>query len=474
VGLLQFPFDDGLRHLGLAFGAARPWGEVYPFSVFEAYPGYDPWWGYDLALRAVARLASFLPGSRLLHQLVLTKLLALCFVGALVLLAARRSRMREAVKDGPSLVLALLLLATFLGFAVLRFTSLRPFAFGALYVLFAAGARGAAAGVVSTALLFFVYPYLAWLYVLPAAVAHLWRGRRAFGLGAAVVALGGTLLQPAAFWHLQAELFRSDAVRGEVVMKIGEFAALWQSAAVLVVLLPALFLLVPRLPTVSRRLEVEQVLMLLFLPISIKYVRYFVDLELPLAFVAYGRGTLAALLGPFTRTLEGWRGRAATWGRRAARKRPSSGRERSIAPVLAALYVVVLILLGALAAVDYRRLRGLEEVLEGMPRGSLAVTEFNLQYRLLYARPDLRLVPSSEIGFPSPAVKREYLAFLNEGNLCGLAQRVGAAFFVEARGMYLDPRHVGCLELMAASAEARVWRVRPRVSPSPEAMGPGR
>jgi hypothetical protein len=46
--LLKFAFDDGLRHVGLAFAdvksghswmsaVAHVWGEVYPFSYFEVF-----------------------------------------------------------------------------------------------------------------------------------------------------------------------------------------------------------------------------------------------------------------------------------------------------------------------------------------------------------------------------------------------------------------------------------------------------
>lgn len=77
LGLHNFPLDDGLRHVGLAFGDSRSWGEVYPFSVFEAHRDYDPWYGYDLALRAGARAFARLPLPPLLPQFVLTKLLSM-------------------------------------------------------------------------------------------------------------------------------------------------------------------------------------------------------------------------------------------------------------------------------------------------------------------------------------------------------------------------------------------------------------
>ncbi len=80
----NFPLDDGLRHVGLAFGDSRSWGEVYPFSVFEAHRDYDPWYGYDLALRALASAFGLLPLPLPLQQFVMTKLLSMGFMVVLL------------------------------------------------------------------------------------------------------------------------------------------------------------------------------------------------------------------------------------------------------------------------------------------------------------------------------------------------------------------------------------------------------
>jgi hypothetical protein len=55
----MFPPDDGLRHMGLAFDTFTSWGDVYPFSIFEEFKDYNPWFGYDLALRIIAEIYSY-------------------------------------------------------------------------------------------------------------------------------------------------------------------------------------------------------------------------------------------------------------------------------------------------------------------------------------------------------------------------------------------------------------------------------
>ena len=77
--LFRFPIDDGLRHVGLAFGNFISWGDVYPFSVFEKYKDYDPWFGYDLTLRIIAIIIKHLPVSLLTLKFVLTKILSFLF-----------------------------------------------------------------------------------------------------------------------------------------------------------------------------------------------------------------------------------------------------------------------------------------------------------------------------------------------------------------------------------------------------------
>ena len=80
VCLYRLPSDDGLRHVGMAFGDFKSWGEVYPFSTFELFKDYDPWYGYDFSLRMIAAGLEHLPISLPALKFLLTKALALIFL----------------------------------------------------------------------------------------------------------------------------------------------------------------------------------------------------------------------------------------------------------------------------------------------------------------------------------------------------------------------------------------------------------
>jgi hypothetical protein len=109
------------------------------------------------------------------------------------------------------------------------------------------------------------------------------------------------------------------------------------------------------------------------------------------------------------------------------------------------------------------------EHLEPVPRASLVLTEFNLQYRILFARPDLALVPSSELGFPHPSIRDAYIAYVKQGRVCALADRIGARFLVDAPSHRLDPSDRACLAPVREDSELRVWRVVLAPNAGPEA-----
>jgi hypothetical protein len=462
VILATFPPDDGLRHVGLAFAPdARAWGDVYPFSVFEAHRSYNPWLGYDLTLRGLAWLAGKLPLSRLTLQLLLIKLVGLAVAGGLLWLAVRRSRLLGEIKDGASFLLATLVVLVLLGEALLRFVIARPFALGTLYLLYVGGARvGPVGGGAASALLFFFYPYLAWIYTGPAALAHLVRGRRWSGVAIAGVTGVALLLQPRAFWNLLLEMVAADRLRAELLPKISEFVSPLSSLTLAGVLVLGWLVLRPGFAA-SRR-GPAPLLALLFLVPALKHVRYLIDVVLPLLLVAYGADLVRSLHGPARRVTGYWRERLARWLRRpppAAAEAAPASRGR-LTPVLALLCVLALGSLGWIGVVRHGELVRLDRELAGLPRKSLVLTEFNLQYRLLYVRPDLSLVPCSEIGFARAEIRAAYIGFLNRGEVCPLARQIGADFFVEQQGMYVDPASLQCLELQGEVDRVRVWRVR--------------
>jgi hypothetical protein len=102
-----------------------------------------------------------------------------------------------------------------------------------------------------------------------------------------------------------------------------------------------------------------------------------------------------------------------------------------------------------------------------VPVGARVLTEFNTQYEMLFVRPDLSLVPSCELGVPSASVREPYIAYFARGRVCELARAVGASYYVDARGKYLDPTDTACLRVLSDRSGAqpepklRVFTVTP-------------
>jgi hypothetical protein len=454
VSLRSFPSDDGLRHVGLAFGEPRAWGEVYPHSVFAEHPAYDPWWGYDQALRGVAALAGALPVPRLAAAVLVVKLVAFLFFAAFLLLSVKRAGMAREVRSPAGLAAAAVLVALFLSLPAARILAIRPFAFGSLYLLFALPGGGALLGAAAAALLVALYPYLFWVYALPVAAAHLLRGDRRFGAGTLAVVVAGVALQPPGFWGLLGGLARAERVRATLAPGITEFTSVAAEPLLAGAVVALLACALPFLPG-ARRLGVPQLLMLFFAPASARYVRYLIDVELVLLFVILAAGMTAPLAARLEAIGAFWRARLGALAARMAPARArdagdgsasdAAGRPGGLRGWIAVLGACVLALFGAL---EVRRAQGdvgLERALRAVPSGSRVLTDFNLQYRLLFVRPDLRLVPSCELGFAVDAVLSAYRAYLNDGDPCTLAGAVGAAWYVGPGLAGFDPERVACL-----------------------------
>jgi hypothetical protein len=87
------------------------------------------------------------------------------------------------------------------------------------------------------------------------------------------------------------------------------------------------------------------------------------------------------------------------------------------------------------------------------------LTYFNLQYKILYLRPDLRIIPSCEIGFPKESIRKEYLDFLNEGEILPLARKTNARFLLERKNMYINPKDGEFLRLVKRKHNLRIWEI---------------
>jgi hypothetical protein len=216
--------------------------------------------------------------------------------------------------------------------------------------------------------------------------------------------------------------------------------------------------------TEARRLNVANLLIILYLVPSIKHVRYFIDLILPLLFVSFGREILLVLLSPYRELIARWKDALSRFWEPRRLEPGHSGRPRTrvgLKVCLAVSYAVVAIMVIKWNHMEFSSLKRTQTALSVIPTGSLVLTHFNLQYRTLFVRPDLRLIPSCEVGFPTDGIRKEYVGFLNEGKVLPLAKNTGAQYFLENKRMYIDPKSGCFLQLAAKSHDLRVWKVGP-------------
>lgn len=470
VALYSFPSDDGLRHVGVAFSDFSSWGEVYPYSMFEKFSGYDPWYGYDLTLRWVARAAEYLPGSAIATKVCIVKAVSLLFLSVFLLLILERSGLPGAVKDRDGFTLSVIFLTALLFFPIKRIALIRPFAFGTFYLLYSVGRKGWHNGALSSLILTFFYPYLSWFYILPAAFGHRLKGDRRFAGGAALFILLFAAVQPPSFWGFQVELFRSAGVRETIDLSISEFVPTWRYIS-FYVYLATFLILFPLLAAPAKRLNYTSLLMLIYLYPAMKHVRYFIDIMLPLALTCFGRGMLDLLLTPYGRWIELWKRTARDqWKKirsvlpmRASEKGngpdAAEKRDTNLKPYLAAGYLMLMVLLALASAKQVSKLRSFQEGLASIPRNALVLSSFNLQYKTLFLRPDIRLIPSCELGFASGHIFEEYADFFNNGLISPLSSKTGAGYFLGNRKTYISPQEGTYLGMSQKTEQFSLWTV---------------
>ena len=150
------------------------------------------------------------------------------------------------------------------------------------------------------------------------------------------------------------------ASASDQVFLIGFYVVMW-------------LVLVPFLSTAVKRLRVEHILLVLFIPPSLKYIRYFVDVELCLLFVIYGGELVRVARAPLGRVAGYWRGVALSGLERWAKQEtqsgeaataPDSGRRRSLLPIIASLYALLLVALGVVSYGHHVELRRFHQQLE--------------------------------------------------------------------------------------------------------------
>lgn len=468
VCLHGFPSDDGLRHVGVAFSDFKSWGDVYPYSVFERFKDYDPWFGYDYCLKVIAAGLKLLPLPETAMKFLLVKGLSFIFLGLFFYLVLCRSGILAEIKDQNSFTLAYILLIVLLAQPSLRIMIIRPFAFGTFFLIYAVGQKGLAKGALSAAALMFFYPYLSWLYTIPVAFAHWLKGDKGFALGVISPTILFLGLQPSSFWGLQIALFSSDLVRQTMETKIDELHPTLNNLTfyIYVVFVLTLF---PYFSQQVKKLNYSNLLILIYLLPALKYCRYFIDLTLPLLFISFGRDALNILIIPYGRIvsywqltiemlwLKFWKKAAPVSSVSPCENNPRRFGSVNLKPYLAIIYLLVLALFVQRSYETFASLNAFQTQLSALPDRSLVLTDFNLQYKTLYTRPDLRLIPSCDLGSPLESIRKAYVGFFDKGDIGPLARKTGAAFLLENRKMYINPLDGGSLRLVNESKTLKVW-----------------
>ena len=136
-----------------------------------------------------------------------------------------------------------------------------------------------------------------------------------------------------------------------------------------------------------------------------------------------------------------------------------ASRTTNLKPYIAIIYIIILVLFIHRNCEKYSSLKEFDSSLSAIPSRSMILTDFGLQYKTLYARPDLHLIPSCELGFPTKNIRKEYIEFINEGDVLPLARKTKARFFLENKKMYINPLEGKFLKLLKESNDLKVWRI---------------
>lgn len=474
ISLHSFPQDDGLRHVGLAFANLTSWADVYPYSTFESLRDYDPWYGYDLSLKTIARIFKLLPYSTLTLSFILVKLITFLFIFIFLRLIVARSDIDNKIEDLNTLILAIVIITVFLALPIVRLLTIRPFIFGTLFLIYSIGRKGIANGVFSSSVLTFFYPYLSWFYILPVAFTHFVKGDKRYALGAMSFIIVFLFLQPSSFWSFQVALVNSDSVRNAMASKIGEFT-LTLKTIIPYFYVVGFLLLYPKIFRKEASLNYTTILIIVYFAPSLKYIRYFSDLILPLIFVSLGKELLIQLVDPYQKLMNLWQNIIKNY-LNALRKIfkldwrwPSAFRtndnsasttsETSLKPYIAIAYSILFAVLIFNNIKDINSLRSFKQGLSTIPTSSLILTSFNLQYKTLFVRPDLSIVPSCEIAFADQYITKEYLEFFDKGIVIPLSRKIGVKFLLEDRNKYIDPQQGKLLRLNTTNEAYTLWDI---------------
>jgi hypothetical protein len=212
--------------------------------------------------------------------------------------------------------------------------------------------------------------------------------------------------------------------------------------------------------------------MLLYIIPSLKYNRYFFDIILPLLFISYGSEIVHVLLEPYQKLISSWKTLTKAWlkniktsinwiPKEAAKKRSKTNPKpiKSLKPYITVTYLIICSILFYINSGQIDSLKNFRDQLSPIPEKSLVLTNFNLQYRILFLRPDLRLIPSCEMGFTKDDISKEYIDFLNEGMLSQISQKTGAKYLIESKDIYINPRDGKFLKPLKTNGPLKLWKI---------------
>jgi hypothetical protein len=470
LSFFSFPKDDGLRHVGVALDEHLTWKDVYPYSYFSEYSNYSPWFGYDLILKKSLKLLRNLPIQSSTLKFFFIKFFSFILVLLVFWVIIIKSKIIQEINNFGSFLLAAICVFTFLTPFFLRSIIVRPFVFGSVFIILSIGASGYWRGSVYAAILIFLYPYLSWFYIIPVAFCHFFLGNKKFCGGILTVLFAFLILQDPSFWKLQLGIFSSASVREKMGMNISELSFTLNSFYCIFILI-TITLCYPISHTETRKMNFGDLLLAVYFLPSIMYFRTFVDILSPIAFVIYSRSIILFLKSVLPNILEPWKlfssniissiftrmpSGLIVWLKNRTFKEQSG---ISLKPLLSVLYGILILFLVKINIDQLKNVNETEKFLSIIPKNSTILCSFNQQYNILFVRPDLKIIPSSEVGMPSPKIRNEYIDFFKLGLFRSLASKTSANYLIEARDMYLNPTDTRHLELIGNQDKLSIWKI---------------
>jgi hypothetical protein len=349
--------------------------------------------------------------------------------------------------------------------------SLRPFIFCTIFLVYSFGQSGYLKGALSAGALIFLYPYLSWFYILPVVFCHFLIGNRKYAVGALIVLVVFFLFQPPSFWNLQAGIFASGSFRKQMGANITELSTTFSSFYCGFVLI-GLILSYPIFHVGRKKINYGDLLLLTYLLPSIIYIRTFIDVFLPLAFVTYSKNFMSILNPKLCSVKACWKTfleevRSEIFAKLPPRiliriNRLANSRRQSTVSLKPIILFLFAVLIAVVIKTNFDQLRVInetEKLLSNIPQSSTILSSFNQQYKILFVRSDLKIIPSSEIGMPTQTIRDEYIAFFKLGQFKSLASKTAASYLIEAKEDYLDPRESRFLQFVDSNNEMLIWKI---------------